>query len=480
MAGIGFELRKLFEEKGGLFKTVKAYFFSALVSVGPWLITIVGLNFFNLLAHQYFRDIAQKDLFMGSIIYAFVFSQILTAPWQMLLVRYISDQLYQKQHAGISRTFGLVAGMTSLMCLVLSLLYYGNKSLPYSYMFLAYVLLTTTALIWMVMLYLGAVKDYRSIVSSYVIGSAVGVMMGFVLMIFPLPFAELREASNLLLAYLFGMLVILSLLIRSFLRVFPCSMGLDWKFLTYLRKYPSLFFIGLFFTLGLWIDDILIWFSYLGISVYECYRFAPLYDNAVFLAYLTIMPTMILFVVNMETQFYEHYKTFYTLINGKGTLLQIEEARRQLVQLLYRQLAYVMEIQLLITLTLVVLSKVIAVNLGIAPITAEFFRIAALGAACSVFVLLIMLVLLYFEARREALLLTAVFFASSAILTSLFVPLGTTCYGLGFFMGSVISLVTGFILLRRFLADVIRFAYSSQPLFDRKETLSKRTHKLPI
>ncbi len=470
MAGIGFELRKLFEDKGGLFKTVKAYFFSALVSVGPWLITIVGLNFFNLLAHQHFRDIAQKDLFMGSIIYAFVVSQIITAPWQMLLVRYISDQLYLKQYAKISQTFALVAGMMSLMCFLLSILYYWNKTLPYSYMFFAYLLLTTTALVWMMMLYLGAVKDYRSIVSSYVIGSAVGVLVGFGLMIFPLPFVALREASNLLLAYLLGMLVILSLLLRSFLRVFPCTIGVDWQFLTYLRKYPSLFFIGLFFTLGLWIDDILIWFSHLGISVYECYRFAPLYDNAVFLAYLTVMPTMILFVVNMETQFYEHYKTFYTLINGKGTLLQIEDARRQLVRLLYRQLAYVMEVQLLITLTLIVLSKVIAVNLGVAPITAEFFRIAALGAACSVFVMLIMLVLLYFEARKEALLLTTVFFFSSALLTALFIPLGTTYYGLGFFIGSVLSLITGFVLLRRFLVNVIRFAYSSQPLFSRKVT----------
>ena len=88
MAGIGFTLKTLFEEEYYLSRT-KAYIYSALVSAGPWIAAVVTVNLLILLSDYYFDDISQRDLFMGTIVYSFVFSQIITAPWQLLITRYI-------------------------------------------------------------------------------------------------------------------------------------------------------------------------------------------------------------------------------------------------------------------------------------------------------------------------------------------------------------------------------------------------------
>ena len=53
MAGIGFELRKLFmEEKEQPFGNIKALIFSAAISVGPWLITSTSLNLLILISEN--------------------------------------------------------------------------------------------------------------------------------------------------------------------------------------------------------------------------------------------------------------------------------------------------------------------------------------------------------------------------------------------------------------------------------------------
>ena len=53
MAGIGFELKKLFSEEEELpFANLRAIIFSIIVSVGPWLITATSLNIIIWISNQ--------------------------------------------------------------------------------------------------------------------------------------------------------------------------------------------------------------------------------------------------------------------------------------------------------------------------------------------------------------------------------------------------------------------------------------------
>ena len=51
----------------------------------------------------------------------------------------------------------------------------------------------------------------------------------------------------------------------------------------------------------------------------------PSYDSSMFLAYLTIVPALVLFVVSIETRFFEQYITFYADIQNHATLQRIRQ-----------------------------------------------------------------------------------------------------------------------------------------------------------
>ena len=74
MAGIGFELKKLFSEEEELpFANLRAIIFSIIVSVGPWLITATSLNIIIWISNQIELARPKQLIFMSSIFYCFIF-----------------------------------------------------------------------------------------------------------------------------------------------------------------------------------------------------------------------------------------------------------------------------------------------------------------------------------------------------------------------------------------------------------------------
>ncbi|MBE3094134.1 MAG: hypothetical protein IMZ52_03815, partial [Actinobacteria bacterium] len=93
MAGIGFELKKLFKDSG-FFSNLRAYAYSALVSLGPFILcTIVIVAIMQFMGYM---DVSFKDreLFIASVVYAFIFSQIIASGFKMIITRFIADMLY--------------------------------------------------------------------------------------------------------------------------------------------------------------------------------------------------------------------------------------------------------------------------------------------------------------------------------------------------------------------------------------------------
>ena len=115
MAGIGFELRKLFSEKDKAFGDVKAIAYSSIVSVGPWIITSISLNIIVFLAGTINLGRAEKVTYTSTILYAFIFSQLLTGPFQYLITRYISDCVFTKK---IDKIRGAYIGVVKLIVII--------------------------------------------------------------------------------------------------------------------------------------------------------------------------------------------------------------------------------------------------------------------------------------------------------------------------------------------------------------------------
>lgn len=468
MAGIGFTLKKLFNDET-LTNRGRAYIYSTFVVAGPWIAAVITVNLLIIIMGYLNISETEKDLFMGTIVYSFVFSQIITAPWQFLITRYISDKLFVKKYDFIRPSFIGVTKIVFFIGLILSILFYYSKDLPFLYKLMSIYLFLLITMIWILMVYMSAVKNYELISKAFIYG---GILSAGLIVLFinnPLPFESFVNASNLLLSYLLGMSLTFIMLLYNFLSSFYFGNNLEFDFLRYLSKYSSLFFVGLFYTIGLWVDDILMWFSIVGIEIYDTYLYAPIYDNAVFLAYLTIIPSMVLFLVSVETEFYDHYKEYYGLANVGGNFNEINIAKDKMKKSIYRQLVHTFEIQAIISVTIVLLSPIIFDYLNISILVRNIFRLATFGALFNIFVLLIILVLLYFEIRKRAVLISILFFIANLFFTYIFSNKGLEYYGWGFLIGSFVSFLLAIFILTTFLKKINYATFALQPLFLQKE-----------
>ena len=97
-----------------------------------------------------------------------------------------------------------------------------------------------------------------------------------------------------------------------------------------LRHFWCLTLGGLFAAVGIWIDKWVVWAGPAGRVDETGLVHAPLYDGAMFISALAIIPALALFVTHIETTFFQKYVAYYKAINDHATLQQIEDNSRGL------------------------------------------------------------------------------------------------------------------------------------------------------
>ena len=93
------------------------------------------------------------------------------------------------------------------------------------------------------------------------------------------------------------------------------------------------------------------------------------------------------------------------------------------------------------------------------------FRYLCIGYMFYVMVKSIMILLLYFDDRGDALKLAALFALSSILGSVVTLALGINYYGLGFVLAAVLSTVYGLYLLKHYVDHLEYHVFCNQPLF---------------
>ena len=93
MAGIGFELKKLFR-RDGILSTIVGGAYATVVTVGPTIMVIIALNLMYMLLPYADVGYRAKELLSATILYVFIFALLLSGPFNILLSRYIADMVY--------------------------------------------------------------------------------------------------------------------------------------------------------------------------------------------------------------------------------------------------------------------------------------------------------------------------------------------------------------------------------------------------
>ncbi|KGX89293.1 membrane protein [Pontibacillus halophilus JSM 076056 = DSM 19796] len=459
MAGIGFKLQKLFQEDY-FSSRMKAYAFAGLVTSGPWLTVIITIGLIQWITSSLtFIEQEERELFNLSVSYCFIFSQVILGVQQLIVTRYVADLFYEKRTNEVFATFIGMSKVTIAIAVALFGVFLFFSPLSLLYEFVLLMLFITINLIWVLFLFLSAAKYYQAVAYSFLIGAFVSVGLVFL-------FAQLVDVWGipssllLLIGFTIGMVVTLFGLFLSMLLTFPYR-GIQFQFsyFHYFDRFPSLFWTGFLYNAGIWVCNWVIWFGEGRSFVADTFVYNRVYDTAIFWSYLTIVPTLILFVVSVETRFYERYRVFYGYINEGGTLNQIKRSKGSMQLVLKQELERLIRSQGVFSLFMVVTAGYWLSLLSLDAIIVSIFRITTVGTFSNAMVLVLTLILLYFEDRRGAMYTSILFFTFNLGLSIWWLPLGLDGYGLGFTVGSSLAFLFAVVRLIRFIEHVDYHAF---------------------
>lgn len=351
MAGIGFELKKLFHRRG-LMAMLRAYGYAGVICAGPMLLGVL-LQFGVLIVSGWWQvGRPDRDLLVCMITYTLLASLVLTSFLSMPVTRFLADMLFDHDEKMILPSFW---GSTGIMLVVGAVLYtvfllFSGAMLMQGVLCLW--LFLEMVVNWNAMSYLTAIKDYKSILYSFAAAVLVAFITSCVLLALALPPVE-----SLLFAVVLGYGVMLVWDVLLLHRYFPQSRENPWLFLQWVDQFLPLALTGLFTTIGLFAHLVITWCGPLGIKVKGLFYGAPYYDVPAMLAFLTILITTVNFVVSVEVNFYPTYRSYYSLLNDGGTVKDITVAENEMLAVLNRELHYTALKQLLVTAAVISLEK---------------------------------------------------------------------------------------------------------------------------
>jgi uncharacterized membrane protein len=448
MAGIGFRLRDL-SKTGALSGLLLAYGFAGIIGSGPWVLSIVGIlligiiNIENAITPHYVGE------FQISVTYLMAISLILTSPLQLMLSRFFADKIYENkdEHVLPNLTGAILVVITITGTLAgICLVYLFTGSVLYRLLMLSGLVILST--IWIVVIVLSGVRAYREILVAFLLGYGITVLAAIELGEFGL--------EGLLSGFVLGQAVLLFMLLVVVFRSYSSVKFIAFDFLRGSEIYPSLAITGLLYNLAIWADKFIFWFNpQTSVAIISPLRGSQIYDLPIFLAYLSIIPGMAVFLLRMETDFAEHYKNFYDAINGGGSLKLIHELYEEMLLTIRRGFIEIFKVQGMTIVILLAIGDKLLEWVGISPFYRMLLNIDLVAVGVQVLLLAVLNVLFYFDYRKDALYLCLLCLISNVAFTILSQYLGPAFYGYGFALSVVLTTLVGMVVISRRLDSLV-------------------------
>ncbi len=447
MAGIGFELKKIFKQ-GSLFATVRGVTYATLTTIGP-MVLIMGVLLIMYGTLGYMNvPIIQRELLSSTFLYAFIFSMITAAPVSIVLSRYIADSIFERRERDILPSYYAGLSVCAVLCLLLggSFCYFEVTlgGVDPIFVFVSYALYIALVITFYTMTYVAALKEYRQIAKAYIIGLAVVLVLGFFLQ----RFTGLATEEIILYSFTVGF-TLTALLLFAQVKSFYREASKEYRrVFRYFRKYWMLIAANLLYTLGLYAHNFVFWFSDLHIIIAQVFRSAPAYDMATCLAMFTNISLTVTFVVRVETRFHEKYQAYCEAVIG-GRKSDIDYAKGAMFRTLTDEMWFIIQMQLGITVVIFFIALIVLPMLGFGGLTMVIYPVLA-AAYLVIFVTQSFTVFLYYVEDYRGAVYTTLCFLLATVLGSLFAWyfLQPSLYGLGAFFGAFVGWTVCYYRLR--------------------------------
>lgn len=471
MAGIGFELKKIYR-KESISSGMLGIAYSSVVTVGPMLMVVAAillLYFFLGMTEVPYTD---RELLSSTILYTFIFSVVLTSPLNVTFSRYLADKFYTEEFSNILASY--YTGNT-ICCVIATLLFLpvgwslrvrGGIDIPF--ILATYVQWISLVILFFSVTYLHATKDYKIITLFFTLGMVVSFVVAFTLFR-----GGSQDASHSIIYGLSIGFFLIALLDFSYIkRYFKSPSQKYGECLPYLSKFKRLLFANLLYVLGLYIHNFVFWTVPSRLVVASTYYSHQAYDMASCLAMFTNISVMISFTVVVETRFHNAYKEYMEGVIG-GTYKMIAKARKKLFRTLSQQVIQVFGTQIAITSVIFFFMQLYGTRIGFDSVTMSIYPVLVV-AFLGIFMMYGNIIYLYYFADMTGAVITGALFCAVTFAGSLFsrnfpVPL----WGAGVFFGMLAGWTYSFFRIRWIERNLDTFIFCDYKVIDTMKSSNK-------
>ena len=442
MAGIGFELRKYLDSDSH-HGSVEAYRFAGLVSAGPWILFILGLMLIGMGVIAQNASSVDARSITTSVIWMIGASMILTGALQFMFARFVADRVvegkYEYINPNLLGAILLATAFSGVIGIALALLV-SRGSLVYEMLMIGnFVLLSN---VWIIVVFVAGLKRYKLILASLAAAYSVTAVFSWVLMSMGL--------NGFLISLLLGHGLLLFTMLGVVMPEYPMTKGVRLDFLKPSQIFSILILIGVFYNLGIWADKLIFWFiAETSETVIGPLRASLVYDLPIYLAYLSIIPGMVVFLLRVETDFSAAYQGFLTAVHGNAGVQEIEKLADVMTLTVRDGLFQIAKVQGVSVMVFYLLGPSIISTFGFSKAYVPLFYIALVGVAAQVLMLAILNVFFYLDKFRGACVLCLVLLTSNIVFTIFTIKLGPEYYGYGFGLSMAFTALLGMLMLAR-------------------------------
>ncbi len=444
MAGIGFELEKSLK-KESLLSYIKVYGYSAILSAGAWMVSIISIIMVGYISLNSYHNIQETTQFQLIVTYAFMFSSsfMLSGFLQLPLTRFIADRVYEEKYEEVLPAYFatifivLIAGIFIMMPITFYML--PHESLIFKLLTLNVFMIVS--LVWIANVLASSLKRYKLVVFSYFITYSAIIILAYFFG---------KNTLFLMGAFFLGNFALFTILTMLIVKQYPSNKLISFEIFKIKTFYWRLAAAGFFYNLGVWIDKIIFWYHPMtGYSVVGNMNASIVYDLPIFLAYLAIMPGMAIFFYRLEVDFTRNFQGFFNAITEGKPLSTIEYYKNAMNSNVRTIIKEIIVIQMMINIFLYNAVPYIFEKLYIPNLYLDLFYVLLIGATLQLCFMTMQALLFYIDKRIETLFLSILFLVLNATFTYISINLGPQYFGYGYAISLLIVFIIALIIVRK-------------------------------
>jgi uncharacterized membrane protein len=375
---------------------------------------------------------------------------VLSAPIHVVVSRYTADRLYDRHTDRIAPPLRRAAALTLAGFALIGAALAWLLRLPVTLALVGAPLSAVLGAQWLMLSVGGGMMSPMVLLRAFGVGAPLSLVAALAV-----ERAAPAGGAGYLFGFAAGQLITLGLLVRGVARALPPGADESARLWPAFVEYKVLALSAFAYYVSIWADKVVVYVVKGGDA-------AAFYAAIAAVAWFSVIPAFAWIYVQVETAFYQRFRNFYAELEAGAPLRELKHHAALISVEAKHILRGAAAVQVASTALAIAAAPRIVAIVGLSPDAGPLFRMAAVGAGLQVFALLEVLLLTYFDLRRDALAICGCLLIGVTAFTIVCSLVGWPPV-VGHLAACAISAVLGLGLVRRRLETLVLDTFQSQP-----------------